>query len=182
MRNLLLILTAVALSFLVACGDSEEATDAESGNDTATTEMNEDENAEEESSGDVSDTSFDNGDYVYEIKEVEQIVGKNDMDILAVEMTFTNNTDEATSPWMSIGLAAEQETDTTVESLTGANGRFEDDYKPELTEMGDTDVKPGATVEAVIGYEILYPGEPVRLYNRSIDDELLFEKIVKTTE
>ena len=102
--------------------------------------------------------------------------------ILAIELSFTNNTDEPVSPWMSLGIQAEQETDTTVEMLTGANGLFPEDYKPDLVKMGDTDVKPGATVDAVIGYEILYPGKPVRLTNFSFTDEILFERIVETTE
>ena len=81
---------------------------------------------------------------------------------------------------MALGIKAEQETDVTVESLNGANGQFPEDYKPDLVEMGDTGIKPGATVDAVIGFEIIYPGEPVKLTNFSFTDEVLFEKVVET--
>lgn len=187
MKRFLILLIGITL-FLAACGgDSEEANEANDPEESTQEETNdseqetEDEDAEE-TSADVSDTSFDNGDYVYEIKEIEQMEsGFGDgAQILAIELSFTNNTDEPTSPWMALGIQAEQETETTVEQLNGANGMYPDDYKTDLVEMGDTDVKPGATVDAVIGFEILYPGEPVKLTNFSFTDEVLFEKIVET--
>lgn len=189
MKKLSFIFLVLLLSaFLAACGDNEN----KDGNDTSNpvgadnNSNNEVDNAKENDSAsndEVSDTSFDNGEYIYEIKEVEQITSQyDDSQVLAVEISFTNNTDEPTSPWMALGLSAEQETETTVEGLDGANGLYPEDYKTELVEMGDTDIKPGATVDAVIGFEILYPGEPVRLYNFSFTDEVLFERIVETTE
>lgn len=190
MKKLSFIFLAMLLSMvLVACGDNENnnGNDAPTPTDTDNDSNNANENGNttnDAANNDVSDTSFDNGDYVYEIKEVEQMESgfEDGTQILAVELSFTNNTDEPTSPWMALGLSAEQETDVTVEGLDGANGLYPDDYKTELVEMGDTDIKPGATVDAVIGFEILYPGEPVRLYNFSFDDEILFEKVVETTE
>lgn len=170
--------------FLAACGDdNEDSNGSASGSEQVegTTNEESDNQDNEDSNGEVSDTSFDTGDYVYEIKEVEQITGKyDDKQVLALEISFTNNTDQPTSPWMALGIKAEQETDVTVESLNGANGQFPEDYKPDLVEMGDTDIKPGATVDAVIGFEIIYPGEPVKLTNFSFTDEVLFEKVVET--
>ncbi|WP_054753619.1 DUF5067 domain-containing protein [Piscibacillus salipiscarius] len=186
------IITSTSLMltiFLAACGDDGE-TEADTTNDETETEEtnegdqetenedseteNEKENKDEESSdeSEVSDTVLENEDYKYVIKGTEQLTGKyEDRPILAVEVEFTNKTDEPTSPWMALALKAEQETDTTVEILNGANGLFPDDYKPDLVKMGDTNVKSGATVEAVIGYEILYPGSPVILKEFTMMDE-----------
>lgn len=170
---------AVLLSmFLVACGEDEKEKEPSPADENESSEV---ENDSEEENNEISDTHLDNGDYVYEIKEVEQITSQyDDTQILAVELTFTNNTGDPTSPWMSQGIKAEQETDATVELLNGANGLFPDDYKTELVEMGDTDIKPGATVDAVIGFEILYPGEPVNLLDFSFDDTVSFERVVET--
>ncbi|MEN2467920.1 DUF5067 domain-containing protein [Ornithinibacillus sp. JPR2-1] len=183
MKKILFILVGLVL-LLAACGnDSNDSGDNGGKSSENKTQETNNDNKDEDNGSEVSDTGFDNGDYVYEIKSIEQITGKyNDTQILAIEMSFTNNSEEATSPWMSIGIDAKQETDTTVETLTGANGQFPEDYKPDLVKMGNTDVKPGATVDAVIGFEILYPGEPVKLTNFTFTDEVLFEKVVETTE
>ncbi|WP_193751997.1 DUF5067 domain-containing protein [Oceanobacillus picturae] len=170
----------------MACGTDENDVSEADANTTADgeTEVSEEKANDEEETEEakVSDTSLDTGDYVYEIKETEQLDGKFDDDtqILAIELTFTNNSDEPTSPWMALGIKAEQETDVTVETLNGGNGQFPDDYKTELVEMGDKNIKPGATVDAVIGFEIMYPGEPVKLTEFSFDDTSDFERIVET--
>lgn len=193
MKKFLILIVGLAL-FLAACGgddgetnetnEPEETTQEDTNNNDEADQEEEQQEDTEEADSEVSDTSFDNGDYVYEIKEIEQMEGKfeDGTQILAIEISFTNNTDEPTSPWMALGLHAEQETDVTVEALNGANGQYPDDYKPELVDMGDTDIKPGATVDAVIGFEILYPGEPVKLTNFSFTDEVLFERVIETTE
>ncbi|MFC5465970.1 DUF5067 domain-containing protein [Lederbergia graminis] len=193
MKKLFFLMSTLLLSLLVACGNDDsndtsnnvnEQNDVEENSNNQEESKEQENNVEEDAKGQgVSDTGFDNGKYVYEIKEIEQITDKfGDVQILAVELAFTNNTDKPKSPWMSMGLFAEQETDVTVETLTGANGRFPDDYKPDLVKMGDADIKPGATVDAVIGFEIQFPGKPVRLYNFSVNDEKLFERIVETKE
>jgi len=165
---------------LVACGDSEEMSADEE--ETNTTEIQKSENNNEEEESDDSDTYFDNGEYEYKIKEVEQIDGEYDTEVLAIELEFTNNTDEPISPWMSLGITAEQETEDTVESLDGSNGLYPEDYKPDLVKMGDSDIKPGKTVDAVIGFEIEFPGEPVILKDFGMDEGELFEKVVETEE
>lgn len=81
--------------------------------------------------------------------------------ILALDVTYTNNSEEPTSPWMAMVFKAEQETDTTIELLDGGFGVIPDDYEPEKVEMATTDVKPGATVDAVIPIELLYDDQPV---------------------
>lgn len=195
MKKILMLFLATILAVsLAACGDDNEgdvsAADNNSNDnteepDTETNDSNDNEENEneEEPANEVSDSYLDNGDHIFEIKEIEQMESQfgDGTQIIAVELTFTNNSEEATSPWMAMGIGAEQETDVTVEELYGANGMFPEDYKTDLVEMGDTNVKPGATVDAVIGFELLYPGEPVRLYDfRSFDDDGDFERIVET--
>lgn len=188
MKKLLLLITTLFLTLgLAACGGTnseEQSTNQDNQTESENTEeTNKEETEDKNNKSEVSDTTLDTGDYVYTIKEVEQITSKyDDTQILAVEIEFTNNSDEPTSPWMAMGITAEQETDVTVETLNGANGLFPDDYKPELVEMGDTDIKPGATVDAVIGFEILYPGEPVKLSEFSFTDDVSFERIVETNK
>ncbi len=172
-KILLFIFVAILGVTLVACSSDSDENKSNSNDGKGT---------KESSKSEVSDTKFDDGNYIFEIKSTEQLTGKYDTQILAVEVTFTNNTDEPTSPWMALGIRADQETDTTVELLDGANGQYPDDYKTDLVEMGDTDIKPGATVDAIIGYEILYPGEPVILTNFDFSDEELFKRVVETTE
>lgn len=195
MKKLLFLFVAMML-FLVACGDNS-ASDEESDN-TSSTEIEEasaEETEQEESDAgaesdkkeqidEVSDSYLDTGDYIYEIKEIEQLNGRFDdgTQVLAIEMTFTNNSDEPKSAWSSLGISAEQETDTTVESLNGGNSYLPENYKPDLAELWMTDIKPGATVDVVIAFEILYPGNPVRLYDRfgDLNGNSTFERIVET--
>lgn len=104
--------------------------------------------------------------YKYEIIKSEVI--ENSMypekKILAIHIKFTNNSKEPTNIWMSQGFKAEQETDTTIELLLGANGQFPEDYYPEQVKLGnDVDIKPAATVDAIIGYDMIDPEKPVYL-------------------
>ncbi len=194
MKKLLLSSALVSLVVLSACGDGNEETttdpveetsaDSTETSDESTEDADEtEEDTQEENDSATNDTTLDTGEFVYEIKEIEQLDSQYDAStkILAVELTFTNNSEDAVSPWISQGITAEQETDTTVETLMGSNGLYPEDYKTELVEMGDTNVKPGATVDAVIGFEILYPGEPVTLKEFTYGDSS-FERVVETTE
>ncbi|MBM7600357.1 hypothetical protein JOC34_002748 [Virgibacillus halotolerans] len=84
---------------------------------------------------------------------------------------------------MALASRANQETDTTIELLDGANGQYPDDYKADLVEMGDTNVKSGATVDAVVGFQIKYAGEPVQLIDSNgSDNPETFERIVETSD
>ena len=189
MNKYLLSFSLGAVLFLSACGDgtdepvaSEEDEEVSAVEDEA--EENQLDDAEPEAS-EVSDSYLDTGDFIFEFNEVEQMEsGRNPEDqIIAIELTFTNNSDDAISPWMASAqaISAIQETDVTEETLQGANGQYPDGYKTELVDMGDTNVKAGATVEAVIGYQLLYPGEEVILEERTFgDSEPTFIKIIET--
>lgn len=182
--------------FLVACGssnnnESDETLSNEveeaSAEETEQDDSDADEEAndeEEEQTDEVSDSYLDTGDYIYKIKEIEQVESKfgDGTRALAIELAFTINSYEPKSAWMSLGLAAEQSTETTVEELDGENTHLPEDYKPDLAELWTMDIKPGATVDVVIAFEILYPGEPVRLYDRfgDISGNSTFERIVET--
>lgn len=97
------------------------------------------------------------------IKDYEFLKSQYDenVDIVALTIEFTNKTDEAIDPWFGTPLKGEQETDKTIELLDGANGLFPEDYKPDLVAASDVQVKPGATVEAVIGYQLKIKDSPV---------------------
>src|SRR5699024_2498591 len=178
--------------FLGACGANDEGVsgdspevEAEESEEVANDTPEDSEEGEaEEKAEKISDDTVENDDYKFVIKDIEQIDGKYDSQVLALEVEYTNKSDESRSPWMAIVgmLKANQETDTTIESLTGANAHFPDEYKPELVEMGDSDVKGGeTTVDAVIGFEIEFPGEPVHLIDFNITDKPeAFERVVET--
>ncbi len=184
MKKILLLLVVSILTFgLVACGSD---TSSNSNEDTNTENKEESKEKNESPKQELSDTTLETDEYKFVIKNTEQLKSPlNDSQILALEIEFTNKSDEATDPWMALAtnIAANQETDTTVEMLDGANGLYPDDYKPELVEMGDTNVKSGATVDAVVGFEIKYPGEPVYLVDfDSPDNPEKFKRVIETSK
>ena len=89
--------------------------------------------------------------------------------VLVLEMTFTNKQQQASSPWMTFALdyAAQQTDGTTTVELMGANGQMANVENQEAVEMGDANVNPGATVEAVIGYDYTNPESVVNFILRS---------------
>lgn len=107
--------------------------------------------------------TFENDSAKVVIKDYEFLKSQYDenVDIVALTIEFTNKSDEAIDPWFGAPLKGEQETDKTIELLDGANGLFPKDYKPELVAASDVQVKPGATVEAVIGYQLKIKDSPV---------------------
>lgn len=96
------------------------------------------------------------------IKDYDFLTGiYNDAPIIALTIEFTNKDNEPIDPWFGAPIKAEQETDITVELLDGANGLYPEDFKPDLVKMGSTKIKPGATVDAVIGFELKIPDSPI---------------------
>lgn len=194
MNKTLIAVIAGVTVFLGACGASNDEgvsgdspeVEAEESDEVAEEVANDTPEEAEEETEELSNDTVENDDYKIVIKDIEQIDGKYDSQVLALEVEYTNKSDESKSPWMAIVgmIKANQETETTIESLTGANAHFPDDYKPELVEMGDSDVKGGdTTVDAVIGFEIEYPGEPVYLIDFNMSDKPdTFERVVETEE
>lgn len=77
---------------------------------------------------------------------------------------YTNTSDEPQQPgivWIAC-FNATQETETTIEDLDVAMAPQDEKYA-EMNEMSFTDVKPGATVQSVISYNINDPSQPVTL-------------------
>lgn len=169
MKKLYMLLLAFSI-VLTACATDGE--NKESNEETQTEQINSEEVETETDEDTVEETEEEvkneniveyNGS-LYEVVKAEVV--DNEMfpekKILALHLKFTNNSDEAVNIWFSNPFKAEQETDTTIELLNGANGQFPEDYFPELVKNGDdVDIKPGATVDAVIGYDMLDPDSPV---------------------
>lgn len=83
---------------------------------------------------------------------------------LVITYDYTNNSDEPQQPgiaWIS-SFNATQETEATIEDLDVASAPSGEKYDA-MNEMSYTDVKPGATVQAVISYNINYPDQAVTL-------------------
>lgn len=168
---------------LAACGDSEEkgANSSDSSAKTEDTSSKTDESSENKT---TSDTTFEDASTKIVIKNTEELTNKYDASkkILAIEIEYTNKGETAQSPWFAFASSIKpiQESEQTEEILNGANGQFPDDYKTDLVKMGDTDVKSGETVEAVVGVEILYPGSPIMMTDFTGNGS--FEKTVDTTK
>lgn len=124
----------------------------------------------------------DNAKYLF--KENEIIDGTMLADkIVALEIEFTNKKNEPVNPWMQFAFdfVGEQETDTQVIDLLGANAEFASDYKTEFVKNSNINVKPGATVTIVVGYSLQNPNKPVYIRDRNIlnNNGTLFEMEVE---
>ena len=180
-----LLLIALLLIGLTSCGEEKKAekpAEKEVVKEEAKEESKEEtvveEKKEEGSKNDPNTIEMDNYKFVITEHEVIDNAMFPEKKILAVHLTFTNKSDEPKNIWMTQAFKAEQETDVTVELLNGANGQFPDDYHPELIKMGsEVDIKPGATVEAIIGYDMIDPEKPVYLRPFIGDDfEIILNK------
>lgn len=83
---------------------------------------------------------------------------------LILTYEFTNDSDEALPPgtvWIAC-FEATQETDTTIDSLDVAIAPQDEKYT-DMNNMSFTDVKPGATVQSVISYNINDTTKPITL-------------------
>lgn len=98
---------------------------------------------------------------------------------LIITYEFTNDSDELMQPgttWIAC-FTATQETDVSVDDLDVALMPQDEKYV-EMNEMSYTDIKPGATVEAVISYDINDPEKPVTLTaTQGIAGEELGQKV-----
>ncbi|GLB80357.1 DUF5067 domain-containing protein [Streptococcus alactolyticus] len=106
----------------------------------------------------------------YVIKNITKTTGSLDgSPIITIEMSFTNNGDTPTSPYMGFVVDWDvQQTDgTTTESLNGANTQMANVDNQDLVNMGNTNVNAGATVDAIIGYTLASDTEDVGFILRS---------------
>lgn len=155
----LLVVGSVVL-LLSACGSNNNAVKNNTVNENKT---NTSESVENSQKSAAEENVFEDESAKVVIKDYEFLKSQYDenVDIVALTIEFTNKSDEAIDPWFGSQIKAEQETDKTIELLDGANGLFPEDYKPELVEASDVKVKPGATVEAVIGFQLKIKDSPV---------------------
>ena len=98
---------------------------------------------------------------------------------LIITYDFTNDSEEVQQPgtvWISC-FNATQETDATIDNLDVAMAPQDEKYV-EMNDVSYTDVKPGATVQSVISYDINDLSKPVVLKaTQGIIGEELGEKI-----
>ena len=98
---------------------------------------------------------------------------------LIITYDFTNDSNELIQPgsaWIAC-FEATQETDATVDSLDVALSPQDPKYEV-MNEMSYTDVKPGATAQSVISYEINDTTKPITLKaTQGIAGEELGEKV-----
>ena len=157
-KNVLAI-GSIAL-LLTACGGKTNEVKNETPKENKTNAV---ESVESKQESSKESNIFEDESAKVDIKDYEFLKSQYDenVDIVALTIEFTNKTDEAIDPWFGTPLKGEQETDKTIELLDGANGLFPEDYKPDLVAASDVQVKPGATVEAVIGYQLKIKDSPV---------------------
>lgn len=106
----------------------------------------------------------------------------NEASQLVITYEFTNDSDELMQPSTAFIACfnATQETEATIDSLDVGMAPQDEKYV-EMNEMGFTDVKPGATVESVMSYDIKYDGEPITLTaTQGVMGEELGTKIYET--
>ena len=106
----------------------------------------------------------------------------NEASQLVITYEFTNDSDEPMQPGTAFIACfnATQETEATIDSLDVGMAPQDEKYA-EMNEMGFTDVKPGATVESVMSYDIKYDGEPITLTaTQGVMGEELGTKIYET--
>ncbi|MFL2106398.1 DUF5067 domain-containing protein [Desemzia sp. FAM 23991] len=170
--NKLKLVSLLGLCGLVLAACREKQTAEKFAADTENTAEAESNEKSSEQVLEVNTTLYEGMNGTYEILEIEQLQSAlfPDKQIMALTINYTNTTEDTQSPWLAwaFDIAASQETEVTVETLDGANGQFPEGYKTEAVKLGEAEIKPGATVEVVIGHEILYPGQPVFLKDLSL--------------
>lgn len=185
------LLSIASMALLAACGNdvgtSEEPNESSPASSKVSSTTTSSKEVSSEVVSEVSDSDYEGEQGKYVIKDVEQMNSQYDdnVQIVAITLDYTNTTDEPQNPWFAwvMDMSGKQETENTIEILDGANGLYPEDYKPEAVEMADVDIKPGATVEVVVGYELLYPGNLLYLRNSSYTgkDGDKFERVIETT-
>ena len=164
-KIVVMMLAGVMACSLWACGGSEEPKaekEAQNKEETVTVPKEE-----------KKDVSFENDtltieDAVIKITGTEVAPPNTELgeekSTLIFTYDYTNTSDEPQQPgvvWIAC-FNATQETEATIEDLDVAMAPQDEKYA-EMNEMSYTDVKPGATVQSVISYEINDTTKPVTL-------------------
>lgn len=114
----------------------------------------------------------------FEVAPPNQAFGE-EKSTLIITYEFTNDSDDVMQPgttWIAC-FNATQETDATINSLNVAMAPQDEKYT-EMNNVSFTDVKPGATVQSVISYEINDTTKPIALKaTQGIAGEELGEKV-----
>lgn len=194
----LLLLGLASTLFLAACDneesdtetavESEEVTEDTTDDEEVVEDDAEDEESDEgepeEETSEASDTYFEGDNGTYDITNVQQVTGEYGTELVVIDMTYTNNSDDAQSAWFAFAfdMSATQIVGPTQETLIGGNGQIPEEYQ---TEFGmDDDIVPGETVDTQIAYEIEAPGEPVIIQDSNMmgDNGENFYLEIETTE
>jgi len=173
-------ITLLSIAVLSACSNNSSSSETSASTAGSTTEQ-----TTSDSSVDTTEqtTTYPSSAYVaypytinvpngnsYVIKNITKTTGSLDgSPIITIEMSFTNNGDTPTSPYMGFVVDWDvQQTDgTTTESLNGANTQMANVDNQDLVNMGNTNVNAGATVDAIIGYTLASDTEDVGFILRS---------------
>ncbi|WP_179134575.1 DUF5067 domain-containing protein [Oceanobacillus timonensis] len=182
MKKFLFLLVSSLVLLLAACGgESEEGNNEESRGTDASAEASSANESEEENT-EASNEVFENEDYKFVFGEAEQLEGIRGNQVLAIEIEFTNKSDEAQSPWSASTVVLDQSevSDVTTESVMGANGELPEDYKEDLYRM-DTEINSGETVDAILAFEIQNPGSEIQIADSVLSEEdITFERVYET--
>ena len=148
-----------------ASTDSASSETEDTGNESETVEVPE---TEETAEASFKDDILTINDAVIKITGVEVAPANEEYGETSPTLIFTydytNTSDEPQQPgivWIAC-FNATQETESTIEDLDVAMAPQDEKYA-EMNEMSYTDVKPGATVQSVISYNINDPSQPVTL-------------------
>lgn len=160
-----MMLAGVMACSLWACGDSSEPKEeTKSENKEETVEVPEEQKTDVSFKDDILTIE----DGVIKITGTEVAPANTDIGeenpTLIFTYEFTNTSDDVLQPgtvWIAC-FNATQETESTIEDLDVAFAPQDEKYT-EMNEMSYTDVKPGATVESVISYDIKDTTLPVTL-------------------
>jgi len=114
----------------------------------------------------------------FEVAPPNQTLGE-EKSTLIITYEFTNDSDDVMQPgttWITC-FEATQETEATIDTLDVAMAPQDEKYA-EMNNVSFTDVKPGATVQSVISYDINDTTKPITLKaTQGIGGQDLGEKI-----
>lgn len=206
-QKIIIIFMSAALALGgIACGGNKTQTvstgsntkNADSETQSVTDSSSQSKKTTEQEISDVyfKDDTLKINDATIKIKEIKVQEPNTDFGetnpTLIILYDFTNNKSEVLAPdtvWFAC-FNAQQETDVAFEDLDISTSPLGDEYASSKS-MRNADIKPGATVESVMSYQIKYPNSPVilkatqglagkELGNKIIDLEKYKSKQVET--